>query len=259
MVSRNMKIIALVMACFQVFSCASGGSQYDAYMLLPSHDFNLKAIGQHAKWQQGKRVSKLKNSKLSMTLDFHQTDVNGLVFAISVENLSSNQIKIVAKDFSCRSINVNKKNKDYPILEKSEITKNYDKTLKAIQSSHSSSISEITIAIGITAALLILLVILAKTHSGQSLRFSNFHSNNTKPYKESSENKDKLKKQLQDAEKKISTLKKQYQKELFKSTLIRAGDKTLGKIICPFAALGDKGLSLIYQDTVFEFAGINGN
>jgi len=282
-----MKVIAVVLACLQFFSCASNGYYLNSDLSQPSEIYHLKAIGPDTEWRDGGLIAVSIDPELTMEVEYIETGATGLVFMLSLVNLSQSKIDVLTDDFICQQNNSASKELEFPILSEFEVLANYDKLINAFHDKEYGSDASVNVAeaVGLFVILWALFSIFldddsSKHHSQQAHDTHKsrkiHHSSRTRHSRSDSDHHisdlaelffdstsvsgdgastneiSRLDRERESVQH-YATLKQQQKEKLYKSKTVYPGERVSGQIFCPFKAVGDVGISISYKNALFEF------
>ena len=271
--NTNMKIIAIALACAQMFACATDGYKVDTDTVKNSRIYHLKAIGKQTEWQEGELVAVSNNSNMNIKVSFLETGATGLVFDFSVENLSQSQFDVLSSDIFCRQNNIGEPLIKHPILSEFEALANYSKMINNIYYPQTQKPSDGAELLGFFIFIFALFAIFHDAtnddhhsqHSHPSHNSHHSHHSHEKRFPDhdlvdalvnidlhsddatTSDNQQEL-------TRRIAARQQQQKEKMFKSQTLYPGQRASGQIYCPFEAVNDDGISVVYNDEQFVFA-----
>jgi len=279
--NRNFKFIASVMACSQLFACASNGYSVPVEDPPPLVKYQLKATGKLAQTVGNDSLAALDNEDLSVQVEYLASTSTGLIFRLSIENKSPENHDMLWRNISCQQRNLTEQNNRYPILSEFEALADYDKVINEIhnprrQSDGSGGVAE---GIGFFIAVVAVLAIIADIDSSKKHNSHKHHDRHSRQHTSANHyvheshshfsdfmnllallpepnqqiSEVSVDPNDQDAARIVARHKQAQKEKLLKSQTLAYGDAISGLIYCPFDSIGDAGVSVVYDQYLFEF------
>jgi len=284
--NSNVKLIALAMACAQLFSCATDGYRANGATSKPWQVYDFRSVGQYAQKQYGESTAVLDNADIQLKLQFQGASETGYIFHLTLTNQSQDNYDALTGNFFCEQRNANNQNNNYPVMSEFEALADYDRIINSLNSTgtlpSSNSSSDFVEGLGVLLIVFALFSIFFDhdndrhvqhsqhtNHSHYSQQPRSGYYGNHGGHHHHSELHDFLTILAEpsqndsyettttsgnpDAARKVAELKQQQKDRLFKSKTLNPGEQTAGLIYCPFNAAGDLGMSFVYGGDRIEF------